>query len=434
MPHTLILPKQTGQVDVFYASLQLYYQAHEDGKIWYSNTDYKREIQKLLPYLSQGAQNGPYLVKQSELTRYFGLVYYDYSTTPGRAKITDIGIRFYNAYLHNNNRMQLSIIMESIFHNSFGRNNTAIKNSNSDVDAPKLFLRSIYDFNGITRKGFAYLLYVVHDKRINYSDALAELRKVDNKDREIPIEVSNKYNDVKFTVLLTSLGIVDEKDGKYYLSDFTKKEYGDRIKKLQIYNKKPELIMSLKEDDTLYELTPLQPAMVMEPNFEYVSDEYENNDQDEEDIKQEKVITSCGYDINSKKFIEQNNRAPTSYTKGNSIKYKTNSRIAKTALELAEYKCQYEPNKHITFMSKLGKPYMEAHHLIPMAAQKDFSINIDRIENIVSICPNCHSAIHLGDETTRIDLLKKLYEIKEPELKSVGINITFGELFSKYYK
>ena len=77
---------------------------------------------------------------------------------------------------------------------------------------------------------------------------------------------------------------------------------------------------------------------------------------------------------------------------------------------------------------------MEAHHLIPMASQKDFSINIDRVENIVSICPICHSAIHLGDEATRLELVKKLYDLREQHLKRAGLNITFGELFSKYYK
>ena len=90
--------------------------------------------------------------------------------------------------------------------------------------------------------------------------------------------------------------------------------------------------------------------------------------------------------------------------------------------------------EHTTFVSKLGKPYMEAHHLIPMSAQRDFSINLDRIENIVSICPICHSAIHLGDDATRLELVKKLYDLKEKELKSVGLKISFGELFSKYYK
>ena len=77
---------------------------------------------------------------------------------------------------------------------------------------------------------------------------------------------------------------------------------------------------------------------------------------------------------------------------------------------------------------------MEAHHLIPMAVQKDFNINIDRIENIVSLCPICHSAIHLGNEQIRYELLKKIYDIKISELKKAGISISFDELFSKYYK
>ena len=149
--------------------------------------------------------------------------------------------------------------------------------------------------------------------------------------------------------------------------------------------------------------------------------------------KQEQILKSYVYDTNSAKFLQQNNREPQAYRNGNTIKFKVNSRIAKTALDLLDYKCLAN-NSHMTFLSKLGKPYMEAHHLIPMAAQKDFEINIDRIENIVSLCPICHSAIHLGDEATRLELLKKIYDLKVNELRKAGINISFGELFSKYYK
>lgn len=407
MAGTLIMPKQTGQKDAFYASLQLYYESYKHGEEWYSNIDFKTRIQELLPYLSRGAQDGPYLVKQSELARYFGLVYYDYSTSTGRAKITDSGIRFYNAYLQNDNKTQIDIIMNAIFNNSFGRKNTAIKSSDSDVDAPKLFLKSMYDLNSITRKGLAYLLYVTHDLQIEYNDAISELSKTNDLDREIPIEVANKYGDVKFTVLLNSLGIVDEVDKKYKISEYVLSNYSDKIKKLFIYNKKPDVILTLNENET-------------------------ENDIDG-DIVQDKVIKAFTYDITSLKFYNQNNRTPESYKKGNTIRYKTNARIAKTALHLADYKCEINP-EHITFISKLGKPYMEAHHLIPMAYQKDFSINIDRIENIVSICPICHSAIHLGDMSTRLEILRKLYDKKEEGIKRVGLNISFGELFAKYYQ
>ena len=137
----LIMPKQTAQLDAFYASLEIYYKAFKKGEEWHSNVNFKKEIKKALPYLAAGAQDGPYLVKQSELTRYFGLVQYEYSK-PGKAHITDKGIRFYNAYLQNNLDLQLDIIMDSIFNLSFGRNNTAIQSSDSDVDAPKLLLQT----------------------------------------------------------------------------------------------------------------------------------------------------------------------------------------------------------------------------------------------------------------------------------------------------
>ena len=76
---------------------------------------------------------------------------------------------------------------------------------------------------------------------------------------------------------------------------------------------------------------------------------------------------------------------------------------------------------------------MEAHHLLPMSSQKDFlSINIDREENIVCICPNCHRAIHYGNIDEKRERLSKLYDIRENELKQSGINISKQELLKLY--
>lgn len=413
----LIMPKQTGRKDAFIASLKLYYESHNRGEEWYSNENFRIKIQEELPYLADGAQDGPYLVKQSELTRYFGLAYYDYKSHIGRAHITHSGIDFYNAYLSNNIERQIDIIMTSIFKNTFGRNNTAIKSSDSDIDPPKLFLRAIIDLQGITRSGLAYLLYVTHDLRINYQDAIAELSKTDDREREIPIEVANKYRDVKFTVLLTSLGITTIYDNKFLLSNYVRNNYYEDIKQLSIYNTEPGIILSLND-----ELTEDDTEQNNSTIFKY---EYNNN--------QTKILSAYAYDVNSEKFRIQNNRDPVPYKRGNITRYKTNSRIAKTALNISNYKCLFDEQHH-TFKSKLGTEYMEAHHLVPMAAQGDFEINIDRVENIVSLCPRCHSAIHLGEDSIRLELLKKLYDIKKQELESVGLNISFGDLFSKYYK
>jgi hypothetical protein len=409
--HKLIMPKQTGQLDAFIASLKLFYQSNSANEEWYSNKQFKIKIQEELPYLSKGAQNEPYLVKQSELTRYFGLAIYDYNGR--RSKITSKGVEFYQAYLSNNKRKQIDLIMDSIFKNSFGRNNTAIKTSDSNIDPPKLFIKSIADLDGITKRGLSYLLYVTHDLNINYKDAILGLSKTNDTEREIPLDVANKYSDVKFTILLTAIGVTNqESDGKYYLSELVINNYLNQINQLSIYNKEPDITLTLNGIEEAEDL---------------------NDNTDSETNTQEHILLSYAYDINGRKFQQQNNRSPQPYQRGNITRYKTNSRIAKTAIDLSNYKCLYN-DSHETFISKIGKPYMEAHHLIPMAAQKDFDINIDRIENIVSLCPICHSAIHLGDQDLILELLKKIYDIKESELKRVGINISFEELFSKYYQ
>lgn len=394
----LIMPKQTGQLDSFKASLKIYFESYQNGNEWLSNEIFKQKIQEELPSLSEGAKNSPYLEKQSELTRYFGLVDYDYSHRKGKARITKTGIDFYKACLSNNETEQKDIIMEAVFKLSFGRNNKAIKSSNSDIDPPKLFLKAIQDLNGITKKELAYLIYLTNDLNIDYPEAILKLSKTRTGKEEIFNTIPGKYNDTKFPILMDSLGVVEKNSNNVYmLTNFIKENYSDRLKILSIYNT-------------------------------------DKNDEENNSIEyQLDILTSQVYDTNSEEFKSQNNRKPVICSKNKEQKYKVNKRISKTALEMQNYKCLYDLN-HQTFPSKMGKPYMEAHHLIPMSAQKDFDINIDRIENIVSICPLCHSAIHLGNNKTRLELLTKLYEIKKDELKNVGLNILLEELFSKYYQ
>ena len=413
MPHSLIMPKQAGQKDVFYASLEIYYNSRLNGDEWCPNEIFKDLITRKCPRIARNTVlNGPYLVKQSELTRYFGLVEYEYGHQSGRARITERGVRFYDAYRRNDLNKQRALLMESILNDCFGRCNTAIESSDSDVDAPKLFIKACNDLKGITRKDLAYLLYVTHDKQVRYEDALAEFSSAgEEREISIPANVSNKYSDVKFTVLLRDLGIVIEIDRKYYLSQYTRNNFLTQIEKLSIYNRTPDIIYS----------------MLTKANEE--PDDFT----DEDGISQEQILSSFGYDITSARFLRENNRIPE-LLPGSTNKYRTNPRLAKTALMLADFKCEINKADHITFLSKNGRQFMEAHHLIPMHAQKDFKINLDRVENIVCICPNCHSAIHLGSDSVRLDYLRALYEKRIDSLRSLGLDISFGELFSKYYK
>ena len=70
--------------------------------------------------------------------------------------------------------------------------------------------------------------------------------------------------------------------------------------------------------------------------------------------------------------------------------------------------------------------------MIPLCAAKDFpNIDLDREQNVVSLCSNCHNWLHYGDETDVI--LKPLYEARKDLLKAIGAEITYEQL-KAYYK
>ena len=63
------------------------------------------------------------------------------------------------------------------------------------------------------------------------------------------------------------------------------------------------------------------------------------------------------------------------------------------ALNHAKHKC--EPCHKNTFKNKsTGLQYVEGHHLIPLSCQKSFNYSLDVEENVVALCPMCHSKLH----------------------------------------
>lgn len=129
-----------------------------------------------------------------------------------------------------------------------------------------------------------------------------------------------------------------------------------------------------------------------------------------------------------------NNRIPVFTHTSSGDKVKTDPRLAKTAIVTADYKCECG-NDHVSFTDKKGHNYVEAHHLIPIKAQKNIYQNLDRTENIVSLCPNCHKAIHLGNKDTREKILNILVTKRQALLSNVGLEIeSTDSLLEKYYK
>lgn len=411
----LIMPKQTAKLDRFYYSLEIFYNAYLSNNPNVSNTDFKNQMTAHFNELLMH-NNGAKIVKQSEMTRYFGMASHSYLNNS--TSITNRGINFYSAYLNNNFQTCLDLIVESIINDSFGRNNTAIKSSDADVDPPKLFTRGIIDLNGISRADLSLLLYYIHDLQLSYTDACIRLKQVRSSSKNSTVvipQTQTKYGDPKFNVFLSNIGFCEiDSNKRYQLTPYILSTYAKRLSKICIYNKIPN---TMQHSNAIL--------------FQDITTD--TKDTDCNNAYKENVSQSIAYDTNSSVFQQQNNRSPQlSAANSQSHRYPTDTRLAKTALKLAQYKCENNPS-HITFTSKNNTPFMEAHHLIPMTAQSNFNINLDRTENLISLCPNCHSAVHYGADHERKIILKNLYNKRIKSLQNIGIQIDLNTLFSKYY-
>lgn len=93
-------------------------------------------------------------------------------------------------------------------------------------------------------------------------------------------------------------------------------------------------------------------------------------------------------------------------------------RIALQRMKIAKFKCEFD-SKHKLFDARsTHKPYLEAHHLIPMSLQKNTKVSLDRLDNIFCLCPHCHRAIHYSEKDYSRVIIEKLI-IKRPSILDI---------------
>lgn len=112
-------------------------------------------------------------------------------------------------------------------------------------------------------------------------------------------------------------------------------------------------------------------------------------------------------------------------------KYPRSRTVAMNALRAACYLCEAN-EQHPLFKRKNSDiNYTEPHHLVPLSASNRFpNIDLDREQNVVSLCSSCHNWLHYGANIDEI--LWPLYEKRRHLLKLVGINVSYEELLSFY--
>jgi 5-methylcytosine-specific restriction protein A len=107
--------------------------------------------------------------------------------------------------------------------------------------------------------------------------------------------------------------------------------------------------------------------------------------------------------------------------------WKRSSILRNQALAFAHYTCELHQD-HVTFLAQsTHKPYMEGHHIIPMAMQASFDHSLDVYANIICLCPICHRKIHLGLKEDRKDMLKEIYDQRGERFEKSGLMVTENE-------
>lgn len=147
---------------------------------------------------------------------------------------------------------------------------------------------------------------------------------------------------------------------------------------------------------------------------------------------QRKVMAKA---VTSKPIVEGKGGVPLPKTKKTGISgvgFKRDPQIAGSALTLAHFKCEIDPN-HRTFTSSAkGKPYVEAHHLIPFGNQGSFGVSLDVTANIVALCPNCHRLLHHGTKAEKVKEIAMLFESRKARLLEKELNISQSDLLKLY--
>ena len=154
-----------------------------------------------------------------------------------------------------------------------------------------------------------------------------------------------------------------------------------------------------------------------------------NEEEDENLISDLKNSTMAEVD-DTFEYTGGKKKKPTPVFMNGHKTYPRDRQIAINALAHAHFKCEVD-EMHPTFIRKKSdRPYTEPHHLVPMSFSDSFDVSLDREENIVSLCSNCHNEIHYGRDA--MVLIEKLYSDRKELLESIGITITLDELLEMY--
>lgn len=107
-----------------------------------------------------------------------------------------------------------------------------------------------------------------------------------------------------------------------------------------------------------------------------------------------------------------------------SKRYTRNPAMSRLALGRVGHVCEYDSSAALFISRSTGRPYVEAHHLVPLFATEQLGGgSLDVLDNIISLSPHWHRAIHHAEVPLVGKILEKLHQNRAGFLESLGLSL-----------
>lgn len=250
----LIIPKNNADVATLDATLKIYYDAQD----WVENETLIDKLSASLISLGiEDKKKEPQsYTKKTQVLAYYGFITWeDLTDKQSRRKITELGSKFYEARVSNDKMFVVDILIKSLSSHTFGRNVIGC-DSDSDVEAPNVFIKASMLLDGLTNVQFAYILGQMELEHRDFYDAVLQVKldKLGIHNLQLR-EDANKWADPKPITALKNWGLIDPATGGIP-KDIVEK-YGEELLQLRVINNAQVLFQSPNEEGKEDDFAPI---------------------------------------------------------------------------------------------------------------------------------------------------------------------------------
>lgn len=181
--------------------------------------------------------------KDLQLPAYFGFAEADSFQRNSNKRITQLGEWLLEEYELAGSTFDCDavkdIFLEAMETVSFGRKNYGVINSDSDLEAPALFLKSAILLDGLSTKEFAYIIEQLDTNNKDFSQVIIDVKRRRRLNLSLDSSIST---DIKFITLFKNIGILvnGPERNLIYVCPFYLDQRYDRVSALPIDNKDKE--------------------------------------------------------------------------------------------------------------------------------------------------------------------------------------------------